>query len=790
MLTPPAQASGSSAPRMGLLVLPAVALALAGLIAPLAPAAAAAPAGAKAPDVPDLVVEPAEFAAEARALPAALTRALARDVGMSGAEYLAQGELTARAADLVDELVAAGVSVTGTRIDDGRLSVIVATAADRARVQRLGVAAEIGERPTVDLDGVVFEPAADLYGGAPYYYLDPNSTSGASRCSAGFAGVAPASGQRQVLTAGHCLGDSSAQRQVINMTSPNQTGSLGPAIGLPLPGSYRAGDGWDFGLIRVDNADVVARPGVLTWGGGRGAPTSTPPLIVRDAYPLSTKGAPICKSGSTTGWTCGTVIGFVNDQPVGNPALPGSYTIDAIVACIDVQEGDSGGAAIIGSSAIGVTSATGEAQDARCGTSPSYLGLFTPLYASYPGWSGADTLYGSAWEPLVEIDRPTTTSFSSTTPLYTGEVLTGTVPGGGARHRVEVVIDGGATRTAVLASDGTWTVDISDLPRGTHQFSILSRWGQSSSSSALTGRWLDAPATRVSGSDRYATAASIATTAFPTGARTVFVANGDVFPDALSAGPAAAALDAPVLLTAAATLPDAARSALQTLKPTRIVIVGGTGAVSADVAKALASYAPVERWYGADRYATSREIARRAFGASSAPIAYIATGAGFADALSAGAAGANIGAPVILVPGAETAVDGETATLLRDLAVTEARIAGGTGVVSGGMAASIDGVVPTVRRLSGADRYGTSLAINADVFAGAPTAIVVSGLNFPDALGGSVLAGKRGSPMYISPPTCVPAGIAEHVVGLSVKEITLLGGSGALGSGVAQLQRC
>lgn len=782
----PARPSRSAIP----IVLSTVAAVLAALLSPaVSPASAAGSSSDRVPSVPDLTVEPAEFVDEARSLPAGLVDALARDVGMSGAEYLAQGELASRAVELVGELVQAGVSVEGTRLESGELSVIVTTPKDAAQAAALGLAVEVGQRPTIDLSDADLEPAADLYGGAPYYYAD--DAGGGYRCSAGFAGTDLPSRARQVITAGHCLGSPASPRRMLTMKYPNDPYALsGATIGLPVAGSYRAGEGWDFGLIRVENPDVAARAGVLTWGGGKLAPLASSPLVVRDAYRLSTAGVAICKSGSTTGWTCGTVIGFVDDQVVGDPTQPGSYTIDAIVACITVRQGDSGGAAVIGSSAIGVTAATGSVNDARCGTTPSSLGLFTPLYNSFPDTQGANTLYGSAWEPLVAIDRPTSPAVTAKAAVFTGETLTGSVVGGGPRHRIEVVIDGGAKRTAALAGNGTWSVNISDLPRGTHRFTILSRWGQASSSSALTGRWLDASATRVSGDDRYETAANIALTAFPSGARTVFVANGEVFPDALSAGPAAAELDAPVLLTANTTLPASAKAALQTLKPTRIVVVGGAGAVSAGVAKDLAAYAPVERWFGPDRYATSREIARRAFGASSAAVAYVATGAGFADALSAGAAGANIGAPVILVPGTQASVDEATADLLRDLAVSEARVVGGTGVVSSGMAASIDAVVPTVRRLAGADRYGTSLAINANAFTSAPSAVMVSGLNFPDALGGSVLAGKRGSPMYISPTTCVPAAMVEHIVDLSVQQIMLLGGGGALGSSVAQLQRC
>src|SRR4051812_49076443 len=54
---------------------------------------------------------------------------------------------------------------------------------------------------------------------------------------------------------------------------------------------------------------------------------------------------------------------------------------------------------------------------------------------------------------------------------------------------------------------------------------------------------------RVAGSDRYGTAAAISKSSFAAGVPVAFVVTGGAFPDALAAGPSAAHLKGPVLLT-------------------------------------------------------------------------------------------------------------------------------------------------------------------------------------------------------------------------------------------------
>jgi len=71
----------------------------------------------------------------------------------------------------------------------------------------------------------------------------------------------------------------------------------------------------------------------------------------------------------------------------------------------------------------------------------------------------------------------------------------------------------------------------------------------------------------------------------------------------LTGGPAAAKLGGPILLTRKDKLPSATALELRHLMPKRIVVVGGTGVVSAAVEKALAAHTTgtVTRLAGADR---------------------------------------------------------------------------------------------------------------------------------------------------------------------------------------------
>lgn len=85
---------------------------------------------------------------------------------------------------------------------------------------------------------------------------------------------------------------------------------------------------------------------------------------------------------------------------------------------------------------------------------------------------------------------------------------------------------------------------------------------------------------RLWGADRYATAVAVAQAAFPTGSDVVYLSSGLNFPDGLAGGPSAYRYGAPLLLTPPNALPQATADAITQLGASRVILLGGTGAVS------------------------------------------------------------------------------------------------------------------------------------------------------------------------------------------------------------------
>jgi type VII secretion-associated serine protease mycosin len=179
---------------------------------------------------------------------------------------------------------------------------------------------------------------------------------------------------------------------------------------------------------------------------------------------------------------------------------------------------------------------------------------------------------------------------------------------------------------------------------------------------------------RVWGADRYATAASISAASFAS-APVVYVATGENFPDALGAGAVAAAAKAPLLLVRGGSIPAETADELARLKPSTIVIVGSTGAVSTGVAAALAAHGAVTRISGPDRYASTAALSAASFPANGPGTVYVATGKVFPDGLTAGPIAGLRNGPLLLVPG--TSLPGSVAAELKRLDPTNVVIVGG-----------------------------------------------------------------------------------------------------------------
>jgi putative cell wall-binding protein len=299
--------------------------------------------------------------------------------------------------------------------------------------------------------------------------------------------------------------------------------------------------------------------------------------------------------------------------------------------------------------------------------------------------------------------------------------------------------------------------------------------------------------TRIGGGDRYATSAAITAANFPGTSSTVFIASGEDFPDALSTGPAAAKAHAPLLLVRPDQIPPSITAEIQRLHPSLIVVAGGSGAVSDAVYSQLAAMTTtIRRDYGPTRYETSQAITRSAFSLGDSTVAYVATGNGFADALSAASAAGSAGAPVILIDGSKSSVDSSTLALLSSLGVTTLRIVGGVASISNAIETQLRATpgITSVVRLGGANRYVVSGGVNRNAFTASETAFLASGLNYPDALSGAPIAGAQSSPLYIVPPECVPANVLVDLASFGVNHVVILGGTGGLSPAVEILSSC
>jgi putative cell wall-binding protein len=302
---------------------------------------------------------------------------------------------------------------------------------------------------------------------------------------------------------------------------------------------------------------------------------------------------------------------------------------------------------------------------------------------------------------------------------------------------------------------------------------------------------------RVTGADRFGTSVAVSQGIYPSvppgGVPVVYVANGLNYPDALAAGPAAIAKGGVVLLTYPWDLPAVVRDELERLSPQRIVAVGGPPSVSDAVVTQLEAleFAPlVERITGDDRFGTSREIARDTF--DDATVAFIATGLNYPDALAAGPPAGSLGAPIILVNGLMSSVDDDTLDLLADLGVQDVYIIGGTPSVSAGIEADLRDVFGSAQvvRLTGADRFGTSVAISQWFYSEADIVFLATGMNFPDALAGGPAAAAFGGPLLLSRAQCIPAAVLLEIDQLDANGLVLLGGYPSLSANVEALGVC
>lgn len=197
------------------------------------------------------------------------------------------------------------------------------------------------------------------------------------------------------------------------------------------------------------------------------------------------------------------------------------------------------------------------------------------------------------------------------------------------------------------------------------------------------------------------------------GAERVLLGRDDVHGDTLAAG---SATGQPVLLTPSDHLDARTAEELERLDPDRVTLLGGTRALSPEVADALARRGHrVTRLSGATRVETAVAVARRHHpDVDDAPVIVARAdgdgSAAFADVLGGSALAHARAAPVVLTPGGQ--LHPAVADYLTEAGAREVVIAGGADAVSDRVQRRIAALGISVRRADGPSRASTAVALN------------------------------------------------------------------------------
>lgn len=255
---------------------------------------------------------------------------------------------------------------------------------------------------------------------------------------------------------------------------------------------------------------------------------------------------------------------------------------------------------------------------------------------------------------------------------------------------------------------------------------------------------------RLWGQDRYETAVKVSQAGWESSDYAI-IASGEGYADALSAAPLAKVNNAPILLTQKDSLSQNTLDELKRLNVKHVIIVGGQGVVSQQIEDKIKSEvtSDVERLWGQNRYETSVKVAEK-LGVTDKIV--LASGEGYADALSAAPVAAINGMPILLTS-SSTLSQATSDFIKANPSITKTYVIGGTASVSD----ATMNQVPSAERLGGANRYETNAAVvNAFAtefdFKNAYVALGngPSGNEFADALSASALAAKNGAAVIIT----------------------------------------
>ena len=257
-------------------------------------------------------------------------------------------------------------------------------------------------------------------------------------------------------------------------------------------------------------------------------------------------------------------------------------------------------------------------------------------------------------------------------------------------------------------------------------------------------------------------------------AEVAVIVNGNSFPDALSASPLATASDGPIILSSKDSIDLENVQLLQRLGVKKAYIIGQEGTISTKVEEQLLSLnINSERVGGSNRIETSLKVAEEIFSITgNSDSVTFANGFDFPDALSSTVIANRYNNPILL--GDSNNLDENIISLLKENNTSDIYIVGGENSITNKIEQNFSN--KNIKRISGSNRYKTSLEVVKFVNYHTHSVILASGLNYADGIVAGPYAGLIQLPILLVPDSDnIDEETREYFKGLGLHETITIG---------------
>lgn len=229
------------------------------------------------------------------------------------------------------------------------------------------------------------------------------------------------------------------------------------------------------------------------------------------------------------------------------------------------------------------------------------------------------------------------------------------------------------------------------------------------------------------------------------------IVNGNSFPDALSASPLATASDGPIILSSKDRIDNDNVQLLKRLGVKKAYIIGLEGTLSEKVENQLLGLNIItERIGGSNRIETSVKVAEEVFSITGNNNSVtFANGFDFPDALSSTIIANRYNNPILL--GNSNSIDENVISLVKNNNILDIYIVGGENSITNKIEENFSS--KNIKRISGSNRYKTSLEVVKYVNYHTHSVILASGLNYADGIVAGPYAGLTQLPILLVPDT-------------------------------------